>query len=97
MLYLKRVIMPYEALKCQISNEIITYGDYYYEDDEDGFIVKASVYGEELKKKKEEEFDYSKLEQAQSEKEYSDMLKEAEREFLNQTLFDRKVAGKEGY
>ena len=39
MLYLKRIVNDYEFLKCGISNELIAYGDYYYEDDEDGLIV----------------------------------------------------------
>jgi hypothetical protein len=70
------------------------YGDFYYEDDEDGLIVGANYYYELKKKKEEDEFDYTKLNRATSEMEYSEMLKQAEREYLTQTIFDRKILGK---
>ena len=44
MLILKQVTQPYEVLKCKISNQMIIYGDFYYEDNEDGTIVKYEVY-----------------------------------------------------
>lgn len=91
MLHLKRVQYFTDHLKCRISGEIIRHGDYYYEDDEDGFIVKASVYGEMKKKKKEEEFDFTKLNQAESMRDYQAQLKEYERQFLEQNLLERKL------
>lgn len=97
MLHLKRVIYDYEFMKCGISGDLIGYGDFYYEDDEDGLIVKASTYNEIMDKRKEELFDYSKLERARSEREYQQMLKRAERELLEQTLFERKIFNKEVY
>lgn len=90
-LHLKRVQYFTDFLKCGISKEIIRHGDYYYEDDEDGLIIKATVYGELKKKKREEEFDYTKLNQAESMRDYQSQLKEYERQFLEQTLFDRKL------
>ena len=54
MLRLKRVVHFNEFLKCKVSGEIISYGDYYYEDDEDGLIVKASVY-KQLQREKQRE------------------------------------------
>ena len=97
MLHLKRVVHFNEFIKCDISGDIIAYGDYYYEDDEDGLIVKASVYGEMKREKKMEEFGYEKLEKAESQHEYRQALREYERQYLAQGLFDRKIAGKEVY
>lgn len=97
MLHLKRVIYEYEFMKCKISGELIGYGDFYYEDDTDHLIVKASVYNEIMDKRKEELFDYSKLEKAKSEREYQNMLKMAEKELLSQTLHERQVFGKGAY
>lgn len=37
-LHLKRITDPYFCCHCDITRKLITYGDYYYEDDEDGFI-----------------------------------------------------------
>lgn len=94
MLYLKRIIYPYEILKCRLSKQLITYGDYYYEDDEDGLIVKAEYYGELLKKRQEDPnfYDYSGYnlglqKMAEYESQYA-----AETTYLNQTMFNRLVA-----
>lgn len=97
MLYLHRNTHFNELYKCQISDELIGPGEYYYKDDEDGLIVKATVYRRLLDEKKKEEFDYSKLEKAASQRDYQDMLKQAEKEFMTNTLFDRQIAAKGGY
>lgn len=92
MLWLKRVVNDYEFMKCHISDELIAYGDFYYEDDEDGLIIKARVYNELKEKARRDAFDYSKLEQATCQRDYERLLREAERELKTQTIFDRKVA-----
>ena len=46
MLFLKRNLNFNQLYKCDVSEELIGPGDYYYEDDQDGFIVKAEVYKE---------------------------------------------------
>ena len=91
MLHLKRVQYFTDFLRCGVSGEIISHGDYYYEDDEDGLIIKASVYGQLKKEKREREFDYTKLNQAESHRDYQQMLKEYERSFLSETVLDRKL------
>ena len=91
MLHLKRIVNPYEWERCKISKEYITYGDYYYVDDEDGLVIKKSVYDRLKKQKKYEEFDYSRLNNAQSEREYEQVMREKEREFLTDSIFERKV------
>ena len=35
-LQLKRITWPYDCVKCDITRKLLAYGDYYYEDDEDG-------------------------------------------------------------
>lgn len=95
MLVLKRVVNDYEFLKCQISKELIGYGDWYYQDDEDGLIVKFTVYQRIKDKRKRDTFDYSLLEQANSEREYKEILKRAERELFEVTVLDRKILGKD--
>lgn len=95
MLYLKRVQYFNECEKDSISGDLITWGNYYYEDDEDGFKIGLDHYYELKNKFVEDKFDYSKLEQAKSEKEYRLQIQKAERNLWTQTLFDRKIAGKE--
>lgn len=75
MLFLKRNLNFNQLYKCDVSKELIGPGDYYYEDDQDGFIVKAEVYKELKNRKKEEEWDYSILNQAENELEYKECLK----------------------
>ena len=95
MLHLKRVPGFYEWIRCHVSGKIMTYGDWYYEDDEDGLIVDAIVYKQMKQTEKEENWDYSKLQMAQNEREYRQRLKELEKEHLKQGLLKRKVAHEE--
>lgn len=91
MLMLHRMVDPFEVRKCDISGEMIVYGDFYYEDTEDGVTVKATEY----KKLKDEminnRFDRTLLNKAQSDAEYKQMLKKAEQEFLKSTILDRPI------
>lgn len=91
MLVLKRMIYPYEVLKCKISDEFIVYGDYYYEDDVDKTVIKATVYNKLKKDAKEEAFDYSLLAKAQNQKEYRELVKRAEKDYLRATILDRPI------
>lgn len=91
MLQLKRMTVPYEVLKCSMTGKLIIYGDYYYEDDVDHVIISAIEYKRKQQEKKNEMFDYSLLEQAQSEKEYRQIMQRAQRDYLNATILDRPV------
>ena len=75
----------------------MSYGDFYYEDDEDGAVVKASVYRDLRDKAAEDNFDNSRLENAQSEEEYKRALRQYEQEFLQGDILNRKIQGKESY
>lgn len=94
MLFLKQITQLYEVRKCQISGEFIKYGQFYYEDDEDDAIVKFEVYKRMQQEAKDDQFDYSLLEQAKSDSEYKEMMKRAEKAFLHTTILDRKIAEK---
>ena len=96
MLWLHRNGRFNELYKCHISQELIGPGEYYYQDDEDGLIVKATIYHDMLREKRESEFDYSRLNNAENQREYEEILKEYQRSLNASTLLDRKVAGKGG-
>lgn len=91
MLYLKRNQYFNELYKCGISNEIIYPGEWYYEDDEDGLIVKATVYKRICDEYKCKNFDYSKLEQLRSQEEYRQQLIRQMQKENYASLLDRKV------
>ena len=91
MLYLKRNQYFNELYKCGISNEIIYPGEWYYEDDEDGLIVKATVYKRIRDEYNRKNFDYSKLEQLRSQEEYRQQLIRQMQKENYASLLDRKV------
>lgn len=92
MLILKRMIHPYEVMKCKVSGEFIVYGDFYYEDDEDkNVVVKATVYKKMQQEARDAAFDYSLLAKAQNQKEYKELVKRAERDYLRATILDRPI------
>ena len=84
-----------DFLRCGVSKQAIGYGDYYYEDDEDGLIVKAKVYQELKEKKRLNDWDYTLLNNAQNQYEYGKTMRQMERDYFATTLFDRKVLGKD--
>ena len=91
MLHLMRQMQPFAWERCHLTGAYILYGDYYYYDDEDGLVVKASVYHDMKKRKREEEWDYTRYNNAVSEREYKEMCRAKEKEFLMQGLLERKV------
>ena len=90
-LILKRNTHFNEFYRCGISGELITYGDWYYEDDEDHLIVKAEIYKQIKDKYREDTFDYSYLNTLQSEEEYRQKIKEMTRVNNYASLLSRKV------
>lgn len=94
MLWLRRSIHFNELMKCDVSGEHIYPGDYYYIDDTDGIKIKATVYKQLKDKAKREQWDYSKINQAQNEADYRRMLKDATMQMLAETVLERKVAGR---
>lgn len=43
MLHLRRVLYPTDFMKCNVSGELISWGDYYYYDDEQDVYIRADV------------------------------------------------------
>ena len=92
MLHLKRVQYFNEWIRCKVSGRILSWGDWYYEDDEDGLVVCALEYKKMQQERKEEQWDYSRIQMAENEREYKQRLKELEREHIKKTLLDRQMA-----
>lgn len=89
-LELKRITLPYECIKCDITKEILVYGDYYYEDDVDGLIVDFRYYYDMKQQKKIEQAQVN-IDRALTTQEYSQRMRNAERDFLTATVFDRPL------
>lgn len=94
-LELKRITDPYYCVKCDITRKLLAYGDYYYEDTEDGLIVDANYYYDrKMMKKYEEAMMNPELNVGQDVISYKTMLRQKEREFLDRGLLDRPILGK---
>lgn len=93
MLILNRNLQPYEVMTCKLTGKMIVYGDYYYEDTDDNTVVLAREYHKLKQKAVENKPEFQEqLNKAKSEQEYKNMLIEAERAFLNETILDREIA-----
>lgn len=91
MLHLRRVTGQYEWERDHITGEYIMFGDFYYYDDEDGLVVSKKTYDKFKDQERRNNWDYSRLENAQSQREYEEIMKQKERDFLTNTLLNRKV------
>jgi hypothetical protein len=92
MLVLTRNLTPGEVRTCKLSRKMIVYGDFYYQDTEDPKLyIKATEYHKLKKQEKINAFDYSKLEQAQSEKEYRQYMIQAQQEYLTATILSKEI------
>ena len=97
MLTLHRIQNFNEFLRCHASGEILMYGDYYYTNDA-GQVISAKYYYNTKEQRRRENFDQSILNTAQTQKDYQDALREAEKEYLSEQMLDEPVAGlKESY
>lgn len=89
-LILKRITWPYECVRCSVTGKLITYGEEYYWDPQDNFIVDFNYYYDlQLEQKRQAEM--WKVYEASDMLSYKQQMLAAEREFLNKTLFDREI------
>ena len=89
-LILKRVTHPYECVRCCITKKLISYGEEYYWDPNDNFIVDFNYYYDRQMAMKMEAAQ-EKVNQAMSMLDYKQQMLEAERAFLEKTMFDREI------
>lgn len=89
-LILKRVTHPYECVRCCVTKKLISYGEEYYWDPNDNFIVDFEYYYDRKMAMKKQEAMY-KVDQAMGMLDYKQQMLEAERDFLEKTLFDREI------
>ena len=96
MLQLKRITCTTDFMKCKASGEILMYGDFYYQDmDDPSIVIGARYYNNMKKQRKENQFDYTILNNAKSQKEYQDQLQKAEQEYLQSTMLNMPILGQE--
>ena len=89
-LILKRVTHPYECVRCCITRKLISYGEEYCWDPNDNFIVDFNYYYDRQMAMKMEAAQ-EKVNQAMSMLDYKQQMLEAERAFLEKTMFDREI------
>ena len=89
MLRLKRIQYFNEFLRDTIDDRIIGYGEYYYEDEDDGTIISAEHYWELKKTKMEAEFDETWYNSMESEKDYKEALRKAEQAVRQKNVLEK--------
>ena len=85
------MVQPLEVRRCSLTGDFIVHGDFYFHDDDDNIDVLAREYYRLKRKRDKERFDFTRLNQAQSQREYQDMLKAAQKEQLYASILDREV------
>lgn len=90
-LVLKRITDFNECVRCDITKKLISYGEEYYEDTEDGFIVDFEYYYDTVLKNKRDAA-MPIYEAAMDRYSYQQQLIEQERQFLSKSLFSRQLA-----
>lgn len=93
MLHMKRVDQPFTWERDHITGDYIRFGEWYYWDDEDGLVVSLRTYRQFKRQKELDTFDYTRLNQAASQREYEEILKESTRIHNMETLLDRRIEG----
>lgn len=95
-LILCRITEPNECIRCDIPYyKLLAYGDEYFIDTTDGAIIDFNyAYDRKWAEKREE--GYNKAQQYMEGFDYISSLREAEREYMNKTLLDRKQWYEEG-
>ena len=95
MLHLKQVTQPFAWERDHLTGDYIKAGEFYYWDDDDGPVVSLKTYRKFKEAKRLEDWDYSRLENAESQYEYEQAIKEQTRQYNLETLLDRKVEGED--
>lgn len=94
-LILCRITDPYECVRCDITRKIISYGEEYFLDTIDGTIIDFNFYHDTKWAKKKEE-GMQKAEEYLGILDYRQALFQKQREFLRETMLDRKQLGEIG-
>lgn len=95
MLHLKQVTQPFAWERDHLTGDYIKAGEFYYWDDDDGLVVSLKTYRKFKEAKRLEDWDYSRLENAESQYEYEQAIKDQTRQYNMETLLDRKVEGED--
>ena len=86
---LKRVIWPNEFEVCSYSEDIIRYKEYYFQLFEDPSIkVKASVYEDLIRQYREDNFDYTTLNNAEAAEEARKSEREERKLAIEQKIYN---------
>jgi hypothetical protein len=90
MLVLKRIQYFNDFIRDTVDGRVIGYGEYYYEDSDDGTIISAEHYWELKKAQMEREWDDSWYNAMESERDYKEKLRQAEMKMRQSTVLNKK-------
>ena len=98
MLHLHRIVHPFDFM-FDSTGDILMFGDFYYKEDEPDsegkyWTIRATTYHQLRQQKQEENWNYSKLNNAESWRDYDKQVKDAYHEMVKESILDHKIAGK---
>ena len=99
MLRLKRMIHPFDFM-FDSTGDILMFGDYYYQDDEldengKRYTIRATTLYKQQQEKRQNEWDESILNNAESLREYEKAIKDAEHELAKNEALNKNIWGKD--
>ena len=99
MLRLHRLVHPFDFI-FDSTGDILMYGDFYYKEDEPDengkyLIIRATTYHQLKKQRKEDNWDYTILNNAESLRDYEKQVKDAYHELVKESILEHKVWGKD--
>ena len=95
MWHLHRITHWNEVMTCDASGEIMFNGDFYYEDDETGKIISAKYYRSLKDEYRRDHWDQSALTRAQNEYDYKQEMKQAEQDYITNTVLYQPIWGRD--
>lgn len=92
------MLHPLEFMK-DSTGDILVYGDFYYEEDEPDeegryWRIRATTYHNLKQQRLQENWDYTKLNNAESWRDYDKQVKDAYAELVKESILEHKVWGK---
>ena len=99
MLRLKRIVYPFDFM-LDSTGDVLMYGDFFYEDDEDidehgqPYRIRATTYQKLKTQNRRDNWDYSRLNYFKDQREYAKELRQAEYELAKGRWIEHKVWGK---
>lgn len=88
---LQQVDQPFTWERDSVTGDYIMYGEFYYKSDKTGAVISRRTYREAKEAERIKNFDYSRLNNAATQKEYEEVVREQRRAMLAESILSEKT------